>query len=150
MTNWTLRARHAGVFLVVTAIGEATVESLRTLRAFVRATIETRPDTQAVVIDFTGALSLMGAGEWSQTTADAKAAGINVPMALVVPRDCLEPVGDICLAQNRLGLRRMAFTDLDRAFSWCRVELAESLEGLEHAQSPTLWNHKLKLVHSRR
>jgi hypothetical protein len=122
--EWTLRARRDGAVLAVVASGVATLDSLRTLRAFIAGAVKVHR-ALAVVADLSSAVPKMSGNDWQQCAKEAAEAGLNVPVALVVAEAYFPASADFCLAAARQGLRRMAFTDLDRASLWARDEVAE-------------------------
>lgn len=117
--TWVLRARRDRGVLTVGALGIATSEGLRTLRAFVRAAMGEHDDA-AVLVDLRGVGFDLSTEDWAQAAKDSARAGFKPPIALVVQQRHFDFAVTYCLKAAEAGQLRMAFTDLERASCWAR------------------------------
>lgn len=146
-TGWSLRAWRREGLLMIQADGPASAESLRTLRAFIVAAMQTHGD-MAVVVDLREAWPEMNAAGWQAAASDAAKAGLGTPIAMVVSPEHLEATLQHCFAVAAHGLRRMVFTRVDRAVSWAR-ETAGCLPDVQAPRlSPSQPSPRLRLVPS--
>lgn len=118
--EWTLRAWREGELLVVSAAGIATANSIRTLRAFVRAGLGEHEGRGGVVVDLRDAHLELNTEEWRQAAIDSARAAFKPPIAIVVEPSYFDGAVSYCFYAAESGQRRMAFTELAPALSWAQ------------------------------
>jgi hypothetical protein len=146
--GWRLQAWRESGLAIVVAHGHGTAESIRLLRAFIRAVIEEHDD-RGVLVDLRGVNVQMSLDEWRLAAIDSARAGFKVPIGFVVAPEFFDFAVQYCFHAADRGQRRMAFTDLDAAFSWA---LGSPVAGrarpgaADTAQQPPGRSQRLRLV----
>lgn len=121
--EWTLRASCQGDLLAVSAAGNATPESLDTLRAFVSSAMEVH-GCKGLVLDLTQAHTKMTPSDWLLNAEKSAKASLKAPVAMIVREEYFEGLALYSVSVARFGLVRGAFMDVPRAYLWCHAEVS--------------------------
>jgi hypothetical protein len=127
--TWVLRSKRENGVLTVGAMGVATPEGVRVLRAFVKAAIGEFADA-AVLVDLRAVQFELTADDWVQVAKDSARAAFQPPVAMVVSPHHHDFAVKYCYTAAELGMRRMAFTETEPAYEWAQEH---SLLGRRHA-----------------
>lgn len=147
-SGWTLSSESDGEVLLVTVdMPVITPGTMRAVRRLLMAAIED-DGAHAVVIDLRGARPDLHEPFWLRSAEASAQAGLRHPVAFIVDLAHMDVAVQYCFAVAAYGLRRMAFTQLDRAFSWVHG-LSEPLplpDAPEPHPSPLPPSPRLRLV----
>jgi hypothetical protein len=148
--GWRLQAWRESGLAIVVAHGHGRADSIRLLRAFIRAVIEEHHD-QGVLVDLRGVNVQLSLAEWQQAAVESARADFKVPIGFVVAPEYFDFAVQYCFHAADSGQRRMAFTDLEAAFSWALASPASGRArpgAAETAPQPPGRSQRLRLVRS--
>lgn len=112
----------AGVLLVQTPGMFFTPEKAAYIRERVARELQRRPAVK-VLVDLRPAVFLLTAPALARVTAEALANPVEAPVGFLVEPPNFKAMHVHCEAVSATGRTRRAFTSLERAVEWVRVEL---------------------------